>query len=121
MEVRQDVTLYHGQDTTIEVTLLDDTGTAIPANTIAGARWQVADEPGGTALLTKLLGAGQLTISNGLATIIIADTDWHNGTVDVLEPGGIYEHELALRNTVGDKYPVCRGLVYVRPSAAGSA
>jgi hypothetical protein len=109
METRQNFTMYAEQDKTVSFDVLDENGLPIEADTIAGARWRVTPEPDrDLVVLEKLLGSG-ITKADGIITVVIADTD--------TLPAGTYYHELAIKTTAGDRFPVSRGLVTVLPAS----
>lgn len=108
MGVRQDFTMYKGQDKVVTFTVLDEGIPFIAAN-VAGARWRLTPEPDAdVVLLEKWLGAG-ITVTDGAASVTVRATD--------MLPAGTYYHELAYKTTAGDRYPVSRGLLTVLPAS----
>ena len=86
----RDITdLYQGTTRTLDVSILDASGTAVDLSSVTGVEWVMAPNAYGTAVISKSLGDG-IAITDeagGLVTIALLPAD----TEDL--PCGRYYHE----------------------------
>lgn len=86
-KTNQDVTVYQGEDESIQFTITDSAGAAVDL-TGATVTWACnKDGPGSAAALTKTDSAG-ITIATSVLTVSLSDTDTSG-----LAAGGYY-HEI---------------------------
>lgn len=109
---KQNVKTYAGDDVIINVSITDET--AAPLD-ITGATFAyvIAGDEGGTAIVTKTVGAGIVVTSalTGLVSIHVSHTD----TSGLL---GAYWHQIVMTDTGGNLSTITTGEIVFRSRAA---